>query len=127
MNKIIMKAKNFEITQALKDFITDKFSKFERYEKHIAEIIVELKVEKNLHIADNKIVDVNIYVTGTIIRAEEANHDMYASIDSVIDKLERQLEKYEDLRFRNHKSKLKTKDNENSEFYPKEEIEISTY
>ena len=115
MNKITMKAKNFEITQALKEYITDKFSKFERYEKHISEIVVELKVEKNPHIADNKIVDVNIYVTGTVIKAEAANHDMYASIDSVIDKLERQLEKYEDLNFRNHKSKYGTSELESFE------------
>lgn len=107
MAKLVIKGKNIDVTPALKDYIGKKLSKLDKYAQHIVEIVVEMHVEKNPRIAENQIVDVNIYANGAVLRAEEASHDMYASIDMVLDKLERQMKKYEEKKVRNRTNKLK--------------------
>ncbi|NMA67153.1 MAG: ribosome-associated translation inhibitor RaiA [Clostridiaceae bacterium] len=88
MNYII-KGKQLSVTQAMQEKAKKKLKKFEKFFKSDAETVVTFKVEK-----DRYIVEVSIYSGGTIIRAEEASHDMYTSIDLVIDKLERQIRKH---------------------------------
>lgn len=107
MAKLVIKGKNIDVTPALKEYIGKKLSKLDRYAQHIIEIVVEMHVEKNPRIANNNIIDVNIYANGAVLRAEEANPDMYASIDLVIDKLDRQMKKYEEKKVRNRTNKLK--------------------
>ena len=51
-------------------------------------------MEKNPSQADNQVAEVTIYTKGPVIRAREASPDMYASIDLVADKIERQVKKY---------------------------------
>ena len=131
MTKIVVKGKNIEVTPALRDYITKKLSKMDKYEQHIVEIMVEMHVEKNPRIADNNIVDVNIYANGAVLRAEEASNNMYASIDMVLDKLERQMKKYEEKKIRNRTNKLKISqvdDNISGLDYQEDEDELySTY
>lgn len=131
MAKLVIKGKNIDVTPALRDFITRKLSKLEKYAKHIIEISVEMHVEKNPRIADNQIVDVNIYANGAVLRAEEASQDMYASIDMVLDKLERQMKKYEEKKVRNRTDKLKMSetmvDKEYYSYDSREDNSYSTY
>ena len=130
MAKLVIKGKNIDVTPALKDYIGKKLSKLDKYAQHIVEIVVEMHVEKNPRIAENQIVDVNIYANGAVLRAEEASHDMYASIDMVLDKLERQMKKYEEKKIRNRTNKLKISesmvDNDSYEDV-KEDEAYSTY
>ncbi|STA91436.1 SSU ribosomal protein S30P [Clostridium cochlearium] len=65
-----------------------KLEKLDKYFKPDIEAQVTLSVEKN-----RQIIEVTIPFNGVILRGEEANEDMYASIDLVIDKLERQIRK----------------------------------
>jgi putative sigma-54 modulation protein len=85
--------KNISITNALKERVEKKLSKFERYFGPETEAYATLSVEKNRHI-----IEVTIPFNGVILRGEEATADMYTSIDNVIEKLERQM--------RRHKTKL---------------------
>ncbi|MDD4504705.1 MAG: ribosome-associated translation inhibitor RaiA [Clostridiaceae bacterium] len=85
--------KNIEITNALKDRVEKKLSKFEKYFSPDTEAQATLSVEKNRHI-----IEVTIPFNGVILRGEEATGDMYTSIDNVVDKLESQM--------RRHKTKL---------------------
>jgi len=89
--KIIAKGKNIEVTPALKEYVEEKIGKLTRYLENIREAVATLSVEKERHT-----VEVTIYVNGNgiILRGEETSHDMYASLDLVIEKLERQIEKY---------------------------------
>lgn len=126
MPRLVIKGKNIDVTPGLRDFITRKLSKLDKYEKHIIEVSVEMHVERNPRIADNQIVEVNIYANGAVMRAEESSHDMYASIDVVIDKLERQMKRYEEKKVRNKTDKLKISqvmsDNyENERYYDEDE------
>ncbi|HHX58950.1 MAG TPA: ribosome-associated translation inhibitor RaiA [Candidatus Moranbacteria bacterium] len=86
---IIISGKNMDITDALRRQINKKVGKLERYFLPGTEAQVTLSVEKNRHI-----VEVTIPFNGKIIRAEESTDNMYASIDMVLDKLERQIHKY---------------------------------
>lgn len=84
--RTIVSGKNINITDALKDRVEKKLSKFERYFGPATEAHATLSVEKNRHI-----IEVTIPFNGVILRGEEATDDMYTSIDNVIEKLERQM------------------------------------
>lgn len=89
--KIVFKGKHIEVTNAMRNYIEKRLNKIERHFDHILEVIVTLSVEKN-----RQIVEVTLQASRALIRAEEETDDMYASMDKVADKLERQIQKYKD-------------------------------
>ena len=101
--KFIISGKNIEITAGLKDTITRKLGKLEKYFTPDTEIIVTLSVEK-----ERQKIEVTIPVKGNIIRSEQVSSDMYVSIDLVEEVIERQLRKY--------KTKLIARKQEGSNF-----------
>ncbi|OGO77287.1 MAG: ribosomal subunit interface protein [Clostridiales bacterium GWB2_37_7] len=86
--RIVVSGRNIVLTDALKDKVNKKLSKFERFFGPNSEAHATLSVEKGRHIFE-----VTIPFNGIIIRSEEATDDMYMSIDNVIEKLERQMRK----------------------------------
>ena len=86
---ITVRGKNIDITPALKDYVEKRVGKVTKYFDSLGEITVLLTVEKGNHI-----VEVTVPVNGILLRGEESTTDMYTSIDLVIEKLERQIEKY---------------------------------
>jgi len=98
---ISVRGKNIEVTNALKEFVEKKLAKLEKY-LDLSEAQVTLVVVKDTHK-----VEVTIPVNGMILRGEEESGDMYASIDLVIEKLEKQINKYK-ARF-NRKAKTEGK------------------
>ena len=88
--RINVKAKNTQVTEPLTDYINKRFSKLEKYfvDADLAGTVT-LVVEKGIHR-----VEATIPLNRYILRAEENSNDMYASIDGVVDKLERQIRKY---------------------------------
>ncbi|MFD0870491.1 SigL modulation protein [Chlamydia abortus] len=89
--KYNIRGKNIEVTNALREYVQKKLDRLERYfEQPVAsEANVTLSVVK-----DKQNVEVTIPLTGVLLRAEVRGSDMYASIDLVVDKLERQIRKY---------------------------------
>lgn len=88
--QIVVKGKNIAVTPALRRYAEKKLGKLSRYFNSIPEATVTLSVEKNRHI-----VEVTVPLNGgMLLRGEEETPDMYASIDLVVEKLERQIEKY---------------------------------
>lgn len=87
--RIRVSGKNIEVTNALRERVEKKLSKFEKYFNPDTEVNATLTVEKNRHI-----IEVTIPFNGVILRGEEATEDMYTSIDNVVEKLERQIAKY---------------------------------
>lgn len=81
--------KNIDVTDSLRDITEKKLGKLDKYFDKDIEGDITFSTEKN-----RKIVEVTINLPGTIIRAEETSDDMYASIDKVVDRLERQIRKY---------------------------------
>lgn len=84
--RISITGKNLEISDYLNELVNKKVGKLERFFPQDAEVFVTLSVEKNRHI-----VEVTIPYDGGVIRGEEITGDMYASIDNVLDKLEKQI------------------------------------
>src|SRR5690554_7164494 len=80
-----------ELTPALKDYITTKFDKLERHFDQITNCQVTLEVEKVRQMAE-----ATLHVSGGEIHAKAENEDMYAAIDALVDKLDRQILKYKE-------------------------------
>lgn len=93
-----IRGERIEVTEALKDYVEKKVGKLERYFETppTSDVNVKLSVNRDQHN-----VEVTIQLPGLLLRAEENNPDMYASIDLVTDKLERQIRK--------HKTKINRK------------------
>lgn len=87
---INIRGENIEVTPALRDYVEKKVGRVERYfEYDSLDIQVTMKVLRGEHI-----VEVTIPLPGWMLRAEDRSEDMYASIDNVVDKLERQIRKH---------------------------------
>lgn len=97
---IIVRGKQFKVTDALKNYAVKRVSKLEKYSDDFNDVIVTMSVEK-----ERQRVEVTAPLNGFILRGEEETADMYSSIDLVVEKLERQMEKY---RKRIGKKRVKT-------------------
>ncbi|MBM7704483.1 ribosome hibernation-promoting factor, HPF/YfiA family [Metabacillus iocasae] len=86
-----IRGENIEVTPAIKDYVEKKINKLERYfdQTPKSDVYVNLKVYNN----EQKI-EVTIPMTDLVLRAEETHTDLYAAIDLVVDKLERQIRKH---------------------------------
>ena len=84
--RISITGKNLEISSYMREVAEKKLAKLDRYFPQDTEAQVTLSVEKSRHI-----VEVTIPHGGRLIRAEEISTDMYASLDNVLDKLEKQI------------------------------------
>lgn len=71
-----------EITDAMRDYVTSKISKVTRHFDHVIDVSVILSVEKLKQKAE-----ANVHVRGKDIFVETDSEDMYASIDSLVDKI----------------------------------------
>lgn len=80
-----------ELTPSLKDYVNEKFQRLERHFDHISNCQVTLEVEKVRQIAE-----ATLHVVGGEIHAKAENDDMYAAIDAMIDKLDRQILKHKE-------------------------------
>ncbi|HHX73283.1 MAG TPA: ribosome-associated translation inhibitor RaiA [Firmicutes bacterium] len=87
--KLTLHGKNVEVTEALKRYAEKKLGKIDKYFAVDTEAQVTMSVQRGMHK-----VEVTAAINGLILRAEVATDDMYASIDQVVDKLERQISKY---------------------------------
>lgn len=87
--QINISGRHIEITDALRDFVNNKFNRFQRHYDNITDIQVTLSVEKQ-----RQIVDANVHIAGAEVHAQAESEDMYASIDLLIDKLDRQMQKH---------------------------------
>ncbi len=87
--KITMTGKQIELTPALKDRITDRFERLNRYFHKETEATVTISVQR-----EKQVVEATVYSGNLIVRVEEATDDMYVSIDNAVDILERQLRKH---------------------------------
>lgn len=86
--RITVTGKNIIVTDALKDRVIKKLTKFDKFFGADTEATATLSVERDRHIFE-----VTIPFNGIILRGEDATDDMYTSIDNVMEKLERQIRK----------------------------------
>ncbi len=102
--RITVKGRNIEITDAIKAYAEEKIGKVVNHYDQIQSIEVVLNVIKNPSVSLNHTAEVICKLTSGSVQAEESAESMYASIDLVADKLDRQVKKFKDK----HMSKAKT-------------------
>ena len=86
--KITITGKQIDLTDGLKARVEEAYAKLDKYFSKETEAIVTLSVQR-----DEQIVEATIRSGNLIIRVEESTPDMYVSIDTSVDVLERQLRK----------------------------------
>jgi putative sigma-54 modulation protein len=91
--------KNFEVTNALREYVEKKIGRLDRYLPNILDARVELSVENTRAAKDSQIAQVTLRTTRALLRAEEASADMFASIDTVFVKMQRQFDRYKGKRW----------------------------
>ena len=91
---LVIRGKNMEVTESLRDYAQQKLSRITKIFDGIIDAQVELNVIKNKSVQNDQIVEVTLHLSGGVLRAEEAKDNMYAAIDLVTDKVERQLRRF---------------------------------
>lgn len=88
-----------EVTDSMREYVIAKIGKITRHFDHVIDVSVILSVEKLKQKAE-----ANVHIRGKDIFVEADSEDMYASIDSLVDKLDRQILKHKEknLERRNH-------------------------
>jgi putative sigma-54 modulation protein len=93
-----VKGKNVEVTDSIREYAEEKLSKLGRQLADPTRVELELAVERNPSISQNHVAEATIWTKGPILRAREASADHRASIDQLVDKLERQVKRYREKR-----------------------------
>ena len=98
---------HIDVTKALKDYIDNKFARLERHFDNMTKIHVILTVEKERQKAEAK-----IHISRGNVYADMEHDDMYAAIDRLVDKLDRQLKKHKEKNTDHHRGEPTLKNQE---------------
>ena len=96
--QINLSGHHVELTDPLKSYVSDKFNRLVRHFDHITSTQVTLSVEKNRQKAE-----ATIRFSGGEVFADSIDQDMYAAIDLLVDKLDRQILKHKEKIKAHHK------------------------
>lgn len=103
--------KNLELSQDLNDYIEKKTSRLDRYLKQIDEKRIDLAFIKTAREPANRFVaQITLRGRGFILRAEERSSDIKTAIDQVLDKIERQIERYKGKKYKSRNGTIPTSD-----------------
>ena len=89
---------HIEVTPALRDYVAGKLARIERHFDQVIDASVQLTVEKVRQRAE-----ITLRLRGNNIHVESVEQDMYAAIDTLVDKLDRQVLRHKD-RVKDHQS-----------------------
>jgi putative sigma-54 modulation protein len=96
---------NLEVTTRLEDYVEKKVGRLDRYMPTLSGVNVDLTTQNSRSAVERQIAQITIRDDrGTILRAEERSNDIFAAIDTVIDKLYRQIQRYQGKRRRRWRS-----------------------
>lgn len=82
---------HLDITPAIRDYVVAKLDRVTRHFDHVIDVSVVMSVAKLQHK-----VEVNLHTRGKDIHVEAIETDMYAAIDALVDKLDRQVLKHKE-------------------------------
>ena len=100
--KLLIHGRNLELTSAMRDYTETKLSRaVNHFNGMVQEADVHLSVARNPRVPQQT-AEVTLFVSGTVIRAQERSENLYASIDMVASKLARQLKRHKDRRQGHH-------------------------
>ena len=105
---IYVNGRNIEITDAIKAYVKEKFGKVANHYDQIQGIEVVLSVIKNPAASGRHVAEVSCKMATGAIHCEESAESMYASIDLLADKLDRQVKKFKDKAVGSDKASIRT-------------------
>ncbi len=94
---VTVKGRNISVTEALERYAFEKVERIRKFfddERSVSRAEVELIHERNPSISEPEVAEATLFINGAVLKAREASVDMYASIDRMSDKLERQVRRY---------------------------------
>jgi putative sigma-54 modulation protein len=94
---VLVKGRNIFVTPALERYALEKVGRVQKFfdaDRSDSRAEVELVHERNPSIVEAEVAEATLFINGTVLKAREASEDMYASIDKMTDKLERQVRRY---------------------------------
>jgi putative sigma-54 modulation protein len=84
--------RHIEVTDALRQYATEKFNRLEKYLPKAVQAVITLSVVKKVH----HIAEASIKSNGVLIQASEETAEMYSAIDLLIEKIERRVRRYKE-------------------------------
>lgn len=93
--QVILTGHHVDITDSMRAYVDEKIARLERHFDHVSNVHVILSIEKL-----QKKAEATVHISGADVFADSVHEDMYAAIDALVDKLDRQV-----LR---HKEKIKS-------------------
>ena len=104
---IHVNGKNIEITDPIKAYVKEKLGKVTNHYDQITGIDVMLSVIKNPAATGKHVAEVSCKMNTGVVRCEESAESMYASIDLLADKLDRQVKKFKNKALYSDKSTIR--------------------
>jgi putative sigma-54 modulation protein len=99
-SELKIQAHNMEVTDRIRDYVTKKVDKIDRFLPATEETRVELSFEKSTRsAADRHVAQITVRGKNLLLRAEERADDIFAAFDTAHDKLQRQIERYKGKRY----------------------------
>jgi putative sigma-54 modulation protein len=92
---------HLEVTPALRNYVTTKLDRIIRHFDQVVDVKVLLSVENLKEKERRQRAECSIHVKGNDMFAESAHEDLYAAVDDLVDKLDRQVVRHKD-RIQNH-------------------------
>ncbi|MBK8045698.1 MAG: ribosome-associated translation inhibitor RaiA [Anaerolineales bacterium] len=103
MMKVIVHGRNVDVTDYMKEYVTKKVGKLERYLPKIGEVRAELSHNTSRSANDRYTAQITIWANGQIMRAEEVTSDIFAAIDASVDKIASQIRRFKGRRYDNRR------------------------
>lgn len=91
---LIISGHHLELTPSIREYVETKLERIRRHFDHVIDVAVILGVEKPSEKERRQRAEVNLRLRGNVIHVESFAEDLYAAIDLLIDKLDRQVLKY---------------------------------
>ena len=92
--KVLVHGRNVEITDWIEEYVAKKVKRLERYVPNVSELRAEVSQAQTRSAQDRFTVQITMLSSGQILRAEETTSDIFASIDTAVDKISRQIEPF---------------------------------
>jgi putative sigma-54 modulation protein len=90
--QVTVNGRHIEVTDALKQYATEKFGRLDKYLPKAVQAIITLSVVKKVHHR----AEASIKSNGLLIQASEETEEMYSAIDLLIEKIERRVKRYKE-------------------------------
>jgi putative sigma-54 modulation protein len=99
---VTIHSRDMNVSPRLREYVEKKVSKLDRYLPNLSEARVDLAEVKAARSAgDRQVAQITLHARGVVLRAEERQDDIFAAVDAVLGKIERQIERYKGKRWRN--------------------------